>query len=315
MKGLVVENQKVVMQDSLKRPVPKSKEVLVKVAYASINPTDLENIEGKYDFWLKILGGNYPVKTGLEFSGEVMQDGNRFQKNDKVFGYVDLMKGLKTHQEYISINEDCIALMPKNLHFQQAAALPLGALTTLVGLQDVAKVNSASNVLINGASGGLGVYAVQIAKLLGAFVTAVAGAEQDKFLTELGADEVFNYRDKALEESKQKFDLFFDLSNKKNFSQIKHLLTAKGVFIPAEPNRHILDVLLSYFTTKKTKSLLVPRGNHQKLSQIAKWVEEEKLQVLVDSLYNFSEYQQAFDRLQEKGRRGRIVLKINEHIS
>ena len=99
-------------------------------------PPILTVINGKYDLFLKLLGGFHEVRTGLEFSGIVEKGAGNFKEGDRVFGYVDLMKGMKTHQEYICINTDYIALMPENLNFEQAAALPLGALTTLTALTD-----------------------------------------------------------------------------------------------------------------------------------------------------------------------------------
>lgn len=313
MKGLVVKNQQIKLKNNLDIPLPGENEVQVKIMSASLNPTDLENIDGKYDFWLKLSGGNHSVKTGLEFSGIVEKGGNRFNEKDKVFGYVDLMKGLKTHQEYININEDYIARIPDNLTFDQAAALPLGALTTLVALQDVGKAGKSTRLTINGASGGLGVYAVQIARILGCTTTAVVGMGQEEFLKELGANEVVNYQERDVKDLPEKSDLVLDLSNKLSFKEIRKILSSNGVFIPAEPNKHITSILLSTFSAQKTKKLFVGKGDHDKLTRIAKWVEEGKLKVLVDRVFEFTDYKNAFHRLREKGKRGRIVMKIGEH--
>jgi len=306
MKGLVVENKSISLRENLELPKPKDKEILVQVVCASINQLDAENIQGKYDLLLRLSGGNYPVKTGIEFSGLVVEGNERYAQGDRVFGYVNLMTGLKAHQEYITIHENYIAPMPDNLDFEQAAALPLGALTSLIALKEIGKVSAGTRVLINGASGGLGVYAIQLAKLLGAEVTAVAGPEQDAFLKSLGADVVINYHAQQIESLTARFDVLLDLSNLKRFKAIKHLLNSNGRFIPAEPNKHAWDILLSIVRKKKTKYLMVDRGDHTLLSQISEWVRTGKLMVLVDRVYPLHAYQDALDHLRHKGKRGRM---------
>lgn len=314
MKGLVVENKNIRLREDLDQPTAKRNELLVKVVCASLNKLDVENIEGKYDLLLKLSGGNYPVKTGIEFSGIVLESGQNFKKGDKVFGYVNLMKSLKTHQEVISMSEDYIARMPDGISFEQAAALPLGALTSLVALENLAGVTEGSKVLINGAAGGLGVYAIQLAKLFGAVVTAVAGSGQEEFLKRLGADNIVDYNQVPIEALDQQFDLLFDLSNLKLFKNIQHLLKPRGVFIPAEPNRHLISIISSLFTAKKTKYLMVDKGNSEQLTQISNWVSQGKLKAFVDRVYVFEDYNLAIKRLNEKGRQGRIILRVSNEI-
>lgn len=313
MKGLVLKNKKVSLQNNLEIPTPKKGEVLVKVKYASINSYDLESIEGQAAF-IKMLGGakTYPVMTGIEFSGVVESSGEKFKKGDQVFGYPDLAKGQKSHQEYLTINEDYIALKPENIDFETTAGLPLGALTTLIGLEDVGKIKKGSKVLINGAAGGLGVYAVQIAKAIGADVTAIVGPGQDEFIKNLGADRSYNYKEQKLEETKDTFDILFDLTTKVKFGNIKHLLTPNGIFIPPNPFSHPFAIIGNLFSKKKVGYLLVARGNYTKLTQIAKWVENKELIPIIDNTYEFEDYQKGFDRTLEPGKKGRIILKIVE---
>ncbi|NES19494.1 MAG: NAD(P)-dependent alcohol dehydrogenase [Symploca sp. SIO3E6] len=312
MKGLVVENSKITLKDGLDVPSPKNNEVLVKVVCASINPTDLDIVKGQYDLFFKLFGGDHLVKTGLEFSGVIEAENTRFKKGDKVFGYVDLIRGLKTHQEYLAIDEDYIALMPSNLNFEQAAALPLGALTTLVALQDLGQVNKGTEVLINGASGGLGVYAIQVAKIFGARVTAVAGPNQEEFLMNLGSDQVINYQKSNIKDLSEKFDILLDLTTNLKFKEIKNILAKNGKFIPTDPLKNMMDLLSNIFGNKKTRLLYVGQGNYEKLTQIAHWVEEGKLNTYGDSCFAFSDYEKAFQRLREKGKRGRVIIKIGK---
>ncbi len=310
MKGLKLVNKSLVLEQDLGMPELKNNQVLVQVMCASVNPTDADVAAGKYALLLKLSGGNHQVKTGLEFSGVIEKGNDTFTKGDKVFGYVDLMAGEKTHQEFIAINADFIAHMPQSLSFEQAAALPLGALTTLVALQELGKVTKDSRVLINGASGGLGVYGVQIANILGANITAMAGPNQEGFLKKLGATRVINYQHTPISELSEPFDVILDLSDNLRFKHIKHLLTESGVFIPTDPTKHLSSFAGNFMRVKKTKYLMVSNGDHEKLSQIARWVDEGKLQSLVDSVYNFANYQDAFERLKVTGKRGRIVMNI-----
>ena len=312
MQGLRLVKKDLVMDPALPMPQLKKGQVLVKVAYASVNPTDADVAAGKYALMLKLSGGNHAVKTGLEFSGTIEQGNDKFAKGDKVFGYVDLMAGQKTHQQYIAINAQFIAHMPTSLSFEKAAALPLGALTTLVALQDLAQVKAGNPVLINGASGGLGVYAVQIANNLGANVTAVAGPNQEDFLKSLGASQVLNYHEHSISELPQTFEAIVDLTDNLRFKHIKHMLTQTGKFIPTDPTKHLGAFLGNVTTSKKTKYLMVANGDSQKLKQIAAWVDDGKLQTFVDSVYDFSDYHSAFNRLEATGKRGRIVMKVGE---
>ena len=309
MKGLVVDsNKKFVLKDDLIRPVPEQDEILIKVHSASVNPFDAESAQGRFDAYFTEYEVDKEVQSGLEFSGVVESDGKRFKRGDQVFGYVNMITGWKSHAEFIAINEDFLALMPANLSFPEAAALPLGALTTLVALQDLGHLESGMKLLINGAAGGLGIQGIQIAKLLGAHVTAIAGSSQAEYLQSHGADEVYDYNQMSINElagiNVKDFDVILDLTNKQKLEDMKQLLTPKGVFIPAEPNEEnggeSEDPQVAY--------LMVMQGDYEKLTKIANWVSEGKLKPVVDKAFNFSDYLAALSRLEERGRRGRIVM-------
>lgn len=312
MKGLVLKNKKVTLQDDLEMPVPKKDEVLVKIKYAAVHSFDLENIEGKNKLIAKLMGAKtYPVQTGIEFSGVVETDGSRFKKGDKVFGYPDLVKGAKAHQKYIVIPEKLIALMPTNLDFAESAAIPVGALTSLVALEDIGKIKKGTKVLINGAAGGLGVYAVQIARMFDADITAIAGANQEEFLKELGANRVINYKEQKLQDEASKYDILLDLTTKVQFSTIKQMLEPNGVFIPADPFTHLFSIFGNSLRKKKVGYLLVDKGDDKQLTRIAKWVETGQMKPIIDNVYSFQAYEQAFQRTKEGGKRGRIVMNIS----
>ncbi|EAY31336.1 NAD(P)-dependent alcohol dehydrogenase [Microscilla marina] len=312
MKGLTLENKHLQLREDLPLPVPNANELLVKVMYATVNPTDADTVAGNHALLAKLLGAKrHLVNTGLEFSGIVQKSGKRFKQGDRIFGYVDLLKGIKTHQEYICIDEDFVALMPAQLSFEESAAMPLGALTSLIALQDLGQVSKGSKVLINGASGGLGVYAIQIARLLGANVTAVAGTNTKAFLSNLGANQVINYQ-QPLKSLQNKFDLILDLSTLVKYPQIKHLLNKSGKFIPANPFNNLPYFIGNAFRNKKVKYLMVENGDSEKLTLISSWAAQGKLRPVVDSVFSLANYAQAFRRIGEKGRRGRVVIQMSE---
>jgi len=309
MKGLIVSSdQRFVLKENLIRPVAGQDEVLVRVKSASVNPFDAESAQGRFDAYFAEYGFDKEVQSGLEFAGIVESDGQKFKRGDNVFGYVNMLTGWKSHAEYIAINENQMALMPSNLSFSQAAAIPLGSLTTLVALQDLGHLKAGMKLLINGAAGGLGIQGIQIAKLLGAHVTAIAGRSQTEFLQSYGADQVYDYNEVSIHDLKdsysKRFDVILDLTNKQKLEDMKKLLTPTGIFIPAEPNAEnggeLEDPQVAY--------LMVMEGDFEKLTRIAGWVSEGRLKAVIDKEFNFSEYLQALSRLEEKGRRGRIVM-------
>ena len=305
MKGLVVDSHKnFVLKENLLRPEVTQGEVMVKVKSASVNPYDAQSAQGRFDDYFAEYGVDKEVQSGLEFSGIVESDGQTFKQGDKVFGYVNMITGWKCHAEYIAITENQMALMPSNLTFPQAAAMPLGSLTTLVALQDIGHLKAGKRLLINGAAGGLGIQGIQIAKLLGAHVTAIAGNSQAEFLQSHGADKVYDYNQVSINDLSDTFDVILDLTNEQTLKNMKKHLTPNGIFIPAEPNQEnggeSQDPQVGY--------LMVMEGDYEKLTRIAKWVSDGKLKAVIDKEFHFSDYLQALSRLKEKGRRGRIIL-------
>ena len=305
MKGLVVNsNKQFVLKENLIRPVAEQDEVLVKVKSASVNPFDAQSAEGRFDTYFAKYGVAKEVQSGLEFSGVIESDGQKFNRGDKVFGYVNMITGWKSHAEYIAIPENQIALMPKNVSFSQAASLPLGSLTTLVALTDLGQLNAGMTLLINGAAGGLGIQATQIAKVLGAHVTAIAGNSQTEFLQSYGADKIYDYNLISIHDISDTFDVILDLTNSLNLQDMKKRLTPNGIFIPAEPNQKNGGES----EDKQVGYLMVMQGDFEKLIRIADWVSDGKLKPVIDKEFHFSDYLKALSRLQEKGRRGRIIL-------
>ena len=187
-----------------------------------------------------------------------------------------------------------------------AAALPMSGLTALVALRDVAKVRSGQRVLVLGASGGVGVMAVQIARLFGAHTTAVASGSRLARLEALGADVTVDYRETPLPAMRGSFDAILDFTSQSWFREVAHLLSPTGVFIPADPIRNLRDLLFR----RRAKYLMVDRGEAEGLRTLAAWAGEGALEAVVSDVYPLADYREAVERAHARGRLGRIVLEF-----
>ena len=257
MRGLTERNGTLELSNDLEPPVAGPGEVLVRVRGAGMNPYDLESLAGRYDFYFRLYGARQRVRTGLEFAGVVETDGERFRRGDRVFGYVHMIAGQKTHQQRIAVSEDYMARMPDGLDFAEAAALPLGALTALVALREKGRLGPGQRVLINGATGGVGIYAVQIARMLEGRVTAVAGPGQEDFLRELGADRVIDYTERNIADEHERYDLLLDWTARLRLGDVRGLLAPGGRFVPADPIANLGDFPRAWFGSHRADLHLI----------------------------------------------------------
>ncbi len=308
MKGIVLNGKEPVLKQDLPIPPIANGEVKVRVIYSTVNGHEIELASSKSARLLgKIMGARGEVQTGLEFTGVVETKGQTFSVGDKVFGYIDMTKGWKPHAEYISIPEQYLAHLPDALSESSTAALPMSAMTALTALRDIAKVQTGDSVLIFGASGGVGITAIQIAKILGATVTAVASAKHHELLTELGADKCIDYRTTNVSDMTGQYSAILEMTTQYRLKQIKHLLKDNGIFMPANPFNNLLDFL---FNGRLTKWLFVDKGNTEQLNQIAAWAKLGLIKPVIDQEFELTHYKDAFKRALERGKAGRVLLKM-----
>ena len=285
--------------------------MLIKIISASLNYGDPLFASGVFDEFLPPAEGDNIVRSGLEFAGIVMTEGHGFSEGDNVYSYVDVFNGQLAHKEYISINPDHIAPMPKSISFDEAASIPSGGLTVLGAIRDVAKTKKGERVLINGATGGLGIFGVQVAKKnFHAEVTAVAGPRQEEFLKSLGADYVINYKEQDVTKSNQKYDVIIDLATIWMYEDIKSILSEKGRFVPADPIKNEADLKEGTEAATRTRYLMVDKGNRQDLDLYREWIDNGLIKPGLDSVYLAEEIDKALARLAEKSKRGRVVLQF-----
>lgn len=312
MRGLMFDagvESRVRLREDLSVPSVKEGELLVRVTHSTINGYEFDMAS---DPLLRVMrwwaGAPGQVRTGLEFAGVVKSDGVTFKEGDRVMGYVDMIAGWRPHADYVSIPEAYVSRAPRGVSLAEASTLPMSTLTALASLRDVAGVQADHEVLILGASGGVGVMAVQIARILGAKVTAVASSRHREALERYGAQDVIDYRETSIEALRGSFDAILDFSITTRLKQVRHLLSPGGIFVPADPIRNLTDVMFS----SRAGYLMVDKGDSERLSEIATWVEEGKLEAVVSEMFTLDDWQRAVSRSHERGRMGRTVLQFED---
>ena len=291
------------------------KEVLIKVNFFSLNPLDYKLRNGM----LKLMTfRTFPRTTGSDFSGEIIAKGdsvNNFELGEKVFGFLSqLNEG--TSSQFIKVNESILSKAPSNIDIGTAAAVPLAALTSYQALVQLAKIKKGNKVLINGASGGTGIFAIQIAKIFGAKVTSITSHRNinwmlDTFLV----DEAIDYtKENSLNNlRKNEYDIIYDCYGNLSFNKIKDFLKSNGSFITTDPFRleSITGRFFSIFSKRKFLSVVV-KSNGIDLSIVRDWIEEEKIKVFIDKIFKFIDTNKAYKYLETQRAKGKIIVQINE---
>ncbi len=298
------------------KPLPKDKDVLVKVYSSTVNRTDSGLRSAEYfisRFFTGLFRPKYQI-LGCEFAGiveEIGQNVTTFKKGDKVFGFND--KTFGGHGEYLTISEsDAIAYMPDNLSFNEAAALTEGAHYALVDIR-AAKVKPGQNVLVYGATGAIGSAAVQLLKHFGAIVTAVCNTKNVGLVKSLGADIVIDYQTQDFTKTVDKFEFIFDAVGKSSFGQCKPLLTAKGIYISTELGKNGENLLFALTTPLwGGKRLLfpIPYITKQDVIFLKELVEKGEYNPVIDRQYNLEQIVEAYKYVESGQKTGNVIIKV-----
>jgi NADPH:quinone reductase-like Zn-dependent oxidoreductase len=310
MKAIVINKygkSDVLVLAEVKKPTIKKNQVLIKIICSSINPIEVIRRKGGFRF---LEGFTFPKILGSDFSGIVEAIGSNvknYKVGDMVFGMSDMLKG-GSYAEYIAMNEIEIYKKPENYSHAEAAGLPLVCLTTLQSFRKFTTMTPNQRIFINGASGGVGVYAVQLAKAFSMHVTATTSGKNAAFVKDLGADIVIDYIKSDIKESNTKYDIFYDAFGNYSFDTVKQLLSPNGVYISTIPSiSNFTDQILSALSSKKTKVVVVrPNGNDLKL--LSSLCANYKVKPIIDSNFKLSEIQLAHEKLQSKRSRGKIII-------
>jgi len=298
----------------VENPIIESSELLIKVNTVSINPIDWKQRKGNHKF---ILGSPFPIILGYDVCGEVVEVGaeiKNFKIGDIVFGVLDNKYG-GALAEFAVGHENCFAIKPQNISIEEAAAFPMVSLTSLQALRDIANLKKGQTILINGASGGVGHVAIQIAKILGAKVIAVSSTQSKDFVEQFKPDLFIDYKTQDISKLDLKVDVFFDVAANYTFPKTKHLLNPGGVYLNLEFINSLkkmpVNWLYQLFSNgKKAKSLLM-KHNNADLDLIAQWILKKKLKVSIDKTFPLEKISDAHEYAQLGHNKGKNVVVIS----
>ncbi len=283
-------------------------DVLVRVNRAALNPKDAIFRRGKFR---PMSGNTFPKRCGCDVAGIVEKTRSpHFAVGDRVFGCLQewtFSRG--TLADLVACHENEIARLPDAVSFEDGAAIALAGLTALQALRDVAKLKPGERVLINGASGGVGTPAIQIAREIGAEVNTLSSLQNKAFCESLGAQHVWSYSDEAWK-SVAPFDVIFDVFGNLRFEKIASLLAPRGRFVSTVPSlkRFVRDWLTRM--SGKQERLVVIRPRRHELTELAAKIVSKRLRAVIDSRFAFTDFREAFARLESKRARGKIVIEI-----
>jgi NADPH:quinone reductase-like Zn-dependent oxidoreductase len=310
------------------KPPVNDDEVLVRVHAASVNRLDWHLMRGS-PYIARLQAGLRKPKDrvlGADVAGQVEAVGKhvtKFQPGDEVFGSL-FGHGFGAFAEYVSVSDDLLELKPANLSFDQAAAVPVAALTALQGLRDHGRIEPGHKALIIGASGGVGTFAVQIAKSFGAEVTGVCSTRNVDMVRSIGADHVIDYTQEDFTQRGQRYDLIFETAGSQSPSEIRRVLTSKGTLVlighgKSEGRwigpfgRMIRALVLSRFISQRIASYTGKPNyssgpNKGDLATLKELIEAGKITPVIDRTYSLSETPEAIRYLEEGHARGKVVI-------
>jgi 2-desacetyl-2-hydroxyethyl bacteriochlorophyllide A dehydrogenase len=315
----------------VEEPTPKDNEVLIRVSATPVAFGDIKARNFTFsprEFWLPLLlypiarvqfGFRRPKKQilGSEFAGEIDSVGKevtRFRKGDQVFGYVGPSFG--ANAEYMTMPEDgVLAIKPVNMTFEEAAAVPFNAITALVFIRDTGSIQSGEKILINGASGGIGQYAVQLAKHYGAEVTGVCSTTKTEFVKSLGADHVIDYTKEDFTKNGQTYDVIFDTARVTSFSRCKSSLKRNGRYLLAVfKTRELLQMLWTSMAGGKKVICALAPTKREDLVTLKELIEAGEIKSVIDKSFPLEQTAEAHRYVESGQKKGNVVITV-EHSS
>jgi len=303
-------NPDVLQLAEVAKPAPRAGEVLVKIRATAVNQADNHLLSGTMRFSTGLLRPKQPI-LGADIAGRVAAvrpDATRFQVGDAVFGDLSA-HGRGGFAEYVAAPQEALARMPDTISFAAAAAVPLTGVTALQGLRDQGGLQPGDRVLINGASGGVGSFAVQIAKALGGEVTAVVSTAKMETVRRIGADHVIDYTAEDFTQSEKQYDLIFDTVGSRGVGEVKRVLVENGrfvttVFLPA------LAIPWLARTEGRRMINLMARPNGADLALLGEMLVDGRITPVIDRCYPLSETPEALRYLGRGHARGKVVVMV-----
>jgi len=295
------------------KPMPKDNEVLVKVKAASVNYSDWVYVRGK-PLVARLMGSGLlkpkNMMLGADVAGRVEAVGRnvkQFRPGDEIFGDLSVCNW-GGFAEYVSVPENALALKPANLTFEEAAAVPQAAVVALQGLRDQGQIQPGQKVLINGASGGIGTFAVQIAKFFGAEVTGVCSTRNLDVVRSIGADQVIDYTQEDFTQNEQCYDLILDIAAYRSISHYGRVLTPKGIYVLAGGS--VARILQASLTGNERMVNFQVRPNQEDLDFMTELLEAGTVVPVIDRRYPLIEVAEAIRYYGEGHARGKVVITM-----
>lgn len=284
-------------------------QMLVKVYATSVNPIDWKIRKGI----LKILTGNkFPMILGFDVSGEVVEVGEnvtQFKRGDQIYAHLNQLPG-SAYAQYAAVSEKVAAAKPTLMSHEEAAAVPLAAMTALQAFRDEGNLKPGQKVLINGASGGVGTFAVQIAKVLGAEVTAVCGTSNVELVKSLGADRVIDYKQQDFTQDTVKYDMIFDVVGNSSLNQCKNVLQPNSIYVTTQPYpENYLKSFLTWLTPGQKYKVVLLKSRGSDLAYLKEQIEAGKIRAIIDRTYPLSEIAAAHTYSETERAVGKIVIR------
>ena len=326
MKAIVYSNYgspDVLKCEEIEKPVPADNEVLIRVRAASLNPVDGHLMRGPLPL-RPMTGLRKPrnARLGVDVAGQVETVGRnvtQFKPGNEVFGACRAALA-----EYACASESRLAMKPNKVTFEQAASVPVAGLTALQGLRDKGKIQAGQKVLINGASGGVGTFAVQIAKSFGADVTGVCSTPNVAMVRSIGADRVIDYTKEDFTQSAQRYDLIFDNVSNHSFSERRRILSSNGICVLAgiggagshegqwaRLGGSLKALVASWFVSQKFVTFIA-RITREDLTILSDLMESGKVTPVIDKRYGLNEVPQALRYLEEGHAQGKVVITVED---
>ncbi len=312
MKAVVIRrygSPEVLQYEDVEPPKIKPDQLLIKVHATTVNPIDWKIRHGM----LRLITLNtFPIILGLDVSGEVVEVGSqvtRFKPGDAIYGNVGFPGG--AYAEFAAVSEKSAALKPTNMTYEEAATVPGAALTALQALRNQGKIQLGQTVLINGASGGVGTFAVQIAKALGAQVTAVCSTKNLELVKSLGSERVIDYTQQDFTEDKAQYDIILDAVGKQSFSSCKGVLKPNGVYVTTlpTPDNIVQSVLRTLIPGQKAK-IVLESSNTQDLTYLKELIESGNIRTVIDRTYPLQDLASAHAYSETERAVGKIAIAV-----
>jgi NADPH:quinone reductase-like Zn-dependent oxidoreductase len=307
--------------ENIAKPVPTDDQVLVKIQAASVNPLDWHYMQGRPYIMRAAAGIGAPasIHMGADFAGTVEAVGRsvkRFKPGDEVFGDRD-----GAFAQYVSVAEDgAVAIKPANMSMEQAAAVPIAGITALQALRDKGKIQSGQEVLINGASGGVGTFTVQIAKSYGAHVTGVCSGRNAEMVRSIGADRVIDYTKEDFTRGSERYDLIIDTVGNHPLSEIRRVLTLNGTLVivggPSDnswigPLAGLVKAAAASPFVSQKMIFMLAKANKEDLDILGNMMQTGKLTPVIDKRYKLAEAAEAIGYLELGHARGKVIVAVD----